>query len=301
MELARETMISPEPELSPESKKQRKLQKDMSKAGPPSSGGAFRKLFGRKNRQSKVPDNAAERLNSMVSANERAAAPSPAPVAPLVPQPVVAERPTAQREETEYMTPREERSDPVSPQSPPAVPIAPVEPQLLTPVLEPTYEPPSHDQSRINTADAVEAKDEFARFDQGPLLDQPAFLSDEVDEVDDAVPPPIARHSSRSPLPSPQTDEAPSPPPVARAVDPQDRWAQIRKNAAERAAQRAGGGPSEDKAVGGLVKPIEVDDDTSGEETIESRVARIKARVAELTSNAEGISGPGNRSAPARR
>jgi len=77
------------------------------------------------------------------------------------------------------------------------------------------------------------------------------------------VPPPIARHTSRSPLPSPQMDEeeaAPAPPPVARAVPAQDRWAQIRKNAAERAAQRQAG-HTEDR------KPVEVDDDTSGEES----------------------------------
>lgn len=52
----------------------------------------------------------------------------------------------------------------------------------------------------------------------------------------------------------------------------QNRWAQIRKNAANRAADG--------------------DEDTSGEETIESRVARIKARVAELTGNMEGSARP---------
>jgi hypothetical protein len=109
----------------------------------------------------------------------------------------------------------------------------------------------------VSTRDTAQAKDEFSRFDQGPLLDQPAFVpEDDADDIDDAVPPPIARHSPRIPSPvSPlqqqnqqrqqpdeeEDDAAPPPAPVARApaaVDPQDRWAQIRKNAAERAAQR---------------------------------------------------------------
>jgi hypothetical protein len=112
------------------------------------------------------------------------------------------------------------------------------------------------------------AKDEFSRFDQGPLLDQPAFVpDDDADDVDDAVPPPIARHS-RSPLSSPKPSEqeaAPPPAPVARAVDPQDRWAQIRKNAAERAAQRQNTRPV--AGISGPSKTADADDDTSGEES----------------------------------
>jgi hypothetical protein len=61
-----------------------------------------------------------------------------------------------------------------------------------------------------------------------------------------------------------------------------DRWAQIRKNAAER-AQRM----SEEQSGRSRSQSARTDDgETSGEETIESRVARIKARVAELTGKA---------------
>jgi hypothetical protein len=62
-----------------------------------------------------------------------------------------------------------------------------------------------------------------------------------------------------------------------------DRWAQIRANASERAAR------DNDKRAHRSRddSPERVDDgETSGEETIESRVARIKKRVAELTGNA---------------
>ncbi|ORY08199.1 hypothetical protein BCR34DRAFT_590047 [Clohesyomyces aquaticus] len=64
-----------------------------------------------------------------------------------------------------------------------------------------------------------------------------------------------------------------------------DRWDKIRKNAAERAARLSAtkSGQSSSQIPG-----TEDDGDTSGEETIESRVARIKARVAELTGNMEG-------------
>jgi hypothetical protein len=66
----------------------------------------------------------------------------------------------------------------------------------------------------------------------------------------------------------------------------QDRWAQIRKDAAERAARL-----SEEQSRRSQSQSARTDEgETSGEETIESRVARIKARVAELTGNMDGQS-----------
>jgi len=276
MDLAREAMVSPEPDLSPESKKQKKLHKEMGKS---TSSGGFRKLFARKNRSSKVPDNAAEKINAMISVEERAMSPPPvqtaAPARPPVPvsAPVPAQAPVAveptspvqalpdkppvMRGETQYVTPREEPTDPLSAQ------VTPVAPAMPSPARKPVA---SEDTSRVNTADALEAKQEFSRFDQGPLLDQPAFIPDEEGDVEEAVPPPIARHPSQSPTPSPQPaagEAAPAPDPIPRKVDPQDRWAQIRKNAAERAAQRL----QAEKMATGAPKPIEIDDDTSGEES----------------------------------
>jgi hypothetical protein len=99
----------------------------------------------------------------------------------------------------------------------------------------------------------------------------------------------------------------------------QDRWAQIRKNAAERAAQRQAAAAVDKpyKPYAAPSRPSDADDDTSGEESkwystqpshlrhltkakaaIESRVARIKARVAELTGNMESHGGPGNATPP---
>ena len=56
-------------------------------------------------------------------------------------------------------------------------------------------------------------------------------------------------------------------------ASPIDRWAQIRKNAAERAAK------------GNRESPSVAYGDNSEEDTIEARVERIKRRVAELTGN----------------
>jgi hypothetical protein len=63
-----------------------------------------------------------------------------------------------------------------------------------------------------------------------------------------------------------------------------DRWAQIRKNAAER-AQRISEEQQSGRSRSQSAKTDADEGDTSGEETIESRVARIKARVAELTGS----------------
>jgi hypothetical protein len=275
IELAREAMVSPEPDLSPESKKrQKKLHKELHKDGKDKAGnGGFRKLFGRKNRGSKVPENAGAQLHAMGVKDEQpiAAAPASELAGPeYQPDPVQVKPPFA-REETTYATPPE-MPDPMSEQASPRF-----DPPAPAWVPEPAYSPSEKETvSRVNTAEAQEADTEFSRFDQGPLAEQPAFVPDESDqeEEDDAVPPPIARKPSRSPVAAPQ--QAPRPP-VQRAVEPeaaqpspppaaivQDRWAQIRKNAAERAAQRQG---QADRPVAPVSKPADADEDTSGEES----------------------------------
>ncbi|KAI1739087.1 hypothetical protein F4680DRAFT_449194 [Xylaria scruposa] len=268
LEYVRQNMVSPEPGSSPESKKHhKKLHKQEKK-----TGGGFRKLFGRnKNRQSKVPDNAATDVNNFLAATSSRVE-SPAPETPR-PEPRASEsiRETSTVDDDKTPT------------------------QLSTPAVrqEPTYDPAADDEvSRVNTGDDNEARDEFSRFDQGPLTDQPAFAPDlESDDEDDAVPPPIARHPS-SPRQELGGEAAPSP-----SVATQDRWAAIRRNAAERAATRQ----SEEQSGGGYSKTTDGEDETSGEETIESRVARIKARVAELTGNMEGTGAPGTPPPATRR
>ncbi|KAK4192608.1 hypothetical protein QBC35DRAFT_229154 [Podospora australis] len=338
VEVSREHMVSPEPE-SPE-RRQNKLQKELTKS-PTAQSGGFRKLFGRGRRGSKIPDGAPEQVNAFIAADNafRAAQernPVPAPAPPVVPNKIHKKEvppPAAPKAEPVVVPPPQARKAVPAPAPTPA--SAPVPAHVAAPVAastpEPTYEPSTQEEiSRVNTRDAAAANEEFSRFDQGPLLDQPAFIPDDGDDdVEDAVPPPIARHSSRSPLPSPASpppkkDEPVSPvspsAPAPKPVDPMDRWAQIRKNAAERAAQRQPAPPvsPELRKPPGFARHLD-DGDTSGEESksrpyihrlqarfmltsisfvaIESRVARIKARVAELTGGAEGM-GPGSRTPP---
>jgi len=261
MEMMRNNMASPAPDASPDNKKlPHKLHKDLKDKDK--SGSGFGRLFGRKkNRQSKLPENAAADVNNML-------AKSPTHEAPAQTKPIQAaqpaqasepiyERPEPGRNETEFITPREEPTDPM-PHEPPRTPTGP----------EPTYEPSLDASTRIDTADAQEADHEFSRFDQGPLTDQPAFAPDESDaETEDAVPPPIARQRSPIVETHQEAEKAAEPKKKAPAAapPPQDRWAQIRKNAADRAAQRqneeqSGGG-------GGLSKTTDDGDDTSGEES----------------------------------
>ncbi|KAH6847472.1 hypothetical protein B0I37DRAFT_145661 [Chaetomium sp. MPI-CAGE-AT-0009] len=301
IELARERMVSPEPVLGADGQKQKKLHKDALKPG---AGGGLKKLFSRKNRSSKLPENAAEQLKSF-AATEASAPPPAVPqkaaqreqgrTTPPKEEPAVLQKPEPQPIPARVPVPAESSVSPVSPVSPPPAREPTAAPQAtaqVTPEAAPVSESPlPQEVSPVSPRDAAAGKEEVSRFTQGPLLDQPAFVPDDMDDDDDAVPPPIARRSPRNPSPVPQQPEedeaAPPPAPVARAVDPQDRWAQIRKNAAERAAYR--------QATQTARSSVGLADDSS-EETIETRVARIKARVAELTSAAEG--GPGARLPP---
>ena len=162
---------------------------------------------------------------------------------------------------------------------------------------------------RMNTSEQREADHAFVRFDQGPIDDMPAFVPEDSDEEPITPVPPqpftaragAALHSqTQQESPKPQAYSYSQPAPVTDDVSEQsidlspqvqpsqDRWAQIRRNAAERAARL-----SEEQSRISQTQSARTDEgETSGEETIESRVARIKARVAELTGNMDGQPGP---------
>ncbi|KAL2755016.1 hypothetical protein ACRALDRAFT_1082595 [Sodiomyces alcalophilus JCM 7366] len=276
VEPARSGMATPEPDDSHDSKLKKKMQKENKAAG------GLRKLFSRRNRNSKLPENASADLQTMLQQHhDRSAQATPEPAA------APASVPEASEPEPQPQPAPQPEPEPV--RSP--------EPEAAIPSPRPTGD----NLSRVDTDDADETRREFSRFDQGPLVDQPAFVPED-DDSDNAVPPPIARRNrgpeTRAPEPKPEVlpvlkkVPAPAPaPPKPQLTPAQDRWAQIRKNAAERAAQRQ----NEMKSAATpstTTPPADGDDETSGEETIESRVARIKARVAELTGNMEGSTGP---------
>ncbi|KAK7183487.1 hypothetical protein DPSP01_008507 [Paraphaeosphaeria sporulosa] len=181
------------------------------------------------------------------------------------------------------------------PLAPPAFPASPavsaISKTYHEPALQVTPTPNRHQEPEADTA--------FSRFDQGPMDDMPAFVPDDSDD-DDAAPN-VPRHAPAAEpeesTPSRRSIDGISEESVdlsAQAPTSNDRWAQIRKNAAERAARL-----SEEQSRRSHSQSVRTDEgETSGEETIESRVARIKARVAELTGNVEG--GPAGQAAARR-
>lgn len=149
---------------------------------------------------------------------------------------------------------------------------------VATPVTSTTLQ--RHESESLNPSsdEMREPTQVFSPFDQGPL-DAPAFIPD---DSPDATEPSSPIEETRPVVPE-KEDSVPisedlAPTSSSEVMPVQDRWAQIRKNAAERA--KVPKAPEESDARGSMDEG-----ETSGEETIESRVARIKARVAELTGN----------------
>lgn len=169
--------------------------------------------------------------------------------------------------------------------SPNAVPFAPasappihdieddpaVSSSEATPLESPRFEPPQrnwHDSqqslSGVDSHEKRQAEKEFSSFDQGPLVDQPVMLPqespDERGSSEFATPAETGMHPVTQDTVHDDASEKSIE--LAREVSPlQDRWAQIRKNAAERAARL-----SEEQS-----KPVQTvnsdEGDTSGEES----------------------------------
>ena len=217
-EVLRQNMISPDPAgFIHDSKKRGKLHKEKEK----DKMGGFKKLFARKNRSSKLPENAERHLHNMIKTPE--------------PEPKTAIRVQKRPEATQMAA---------------AAPIPLVAPNEPEPRPGPApgqassakHSPGSRKEGSTHEAasdltpeDAREAHQEFSQFDQGPLVDQPAWVAESNDESEDATPPPIQRHSHKSP--APMIPPSPSPE-EAKPVPAQDHWAQIRKNAERAAHQR---------------------------------------------------------------
>lgn len=128
------------------------------------------------------------------------------------------------------------------------------------------------DLSQVDTNEKAHAAHEFSRFDQGPLTDQPAFVptgnlhDDEYPEEEAPTfePPHRPQHQSVYSTVTMQTDatDDDSPTDAAQNMSAHDRWAQIRRNAAERAARA-----SEDHTRSRTETRTTDDGETSGEES----------------------------------
>ncbi|KAF2789805.1 hypothetical protein K505DRAFT_365289 [Melanomma pulvis-pyrius CBS 109.77] len=269
---------APVPEAAPVKKPSpKKLKK---KEG----GGGFRKLFGKKKADAPV---AAKPVQPV----------QPADVEPEATRSVsrIDNHPSPPREPSPaYSAEGHEPVRALSPEIQPSPAVSAVSQNYREP---PSAVTPSNHEQR----DAVQT---FSRFDQGPIDDMPAFVPDDSDDDDEALMPPnVPRHRT-------QDEEATTPTrqdlnrddiseesiDLTRQVSPsQDRWAQIRKNAADRAARLSEEQSRRSRSQSQSQSARTDEGETSGEETIESRVARIKARVAELTGNMEGGQPAGGR------
>lgn len=268
------TETRPSEEHAPvqDAKKPAKLKKEKG-----SSGGGFRKLFGKKKIDAPAPAGGVEddarlrALNASRSASRvedhsdgREASPARSAEKPLPPKAL-------------------------SPDLQPSPAVSAISKTYNEPALQVTPTPDDYQQEEPPAA--------FSRFDQGPMDDMPAFVPDDSESDDDAAPS-VPRHAH-----SPAAEQVTPTQQPRHSVDDisetsvdlsnqtplsQDRWAQIRKNASERAARL-----SEEHSRRSVSQSVRTDEgETSGEETIESRVARIKARVAELTGNVDGQPAP---------
>lgn len=242
-------------------------------------GGGFRKLFGKKKVDTAAPAPQREteedsRMRELDAAR------------------------SVSRFEDHVDTPARQPSPTFSLEKPePVMARAPdVQPSPALSAISHTYREPSLPVAPSPTThERREAEQAFSRFDQGPMGDMPAFLPEDSDDEDMPTVPRhrpqhvAAPHEQAAPMreapPPPMDDVSEESVDLSQQASPsQDRWAQIRKNAAERAARL-----SEEQSRRSQSQSARTDEgETSGEETIESRVARIKARVAELTGNMEG-------------
>lgn len=189
--------------------------------------------------------------------------------------------------------------------------------------FEPTNNPfgMSRSSLHVNALEPREGDGGFHRFDQGPMLDQPAFVP--ADSPEPPQPPSPSQQPSppRQPSPPSATTAPPplenhpanrtaspgepvQPPPDSRPViasrvevvdaseseeessesPPLDRWAQIRKNAAERAARQNEAKQNPGVYVEERSRPSNVtrtdDDDADGETSgEESEFVPVRARV----------------------
>ncbi|KAM0712227.1 hypothetical protein Q7P37_011321 [Cladosporium fusiforme] len=280
------------------------VQSPPASLSPPSESSLTRRLSHMRNKKPSTPPTTTEPVPNVPA---QASADVEAPVAessdvpePTLQEPTVPEMFAPQKAAAEY--PKEQFA--VQNSAVPAPSEGPVSP--LSP-------------AKTDSSEARNATAEFSRFDQGPMDDMPAAMPcDSIDDdANDAPDSPVkSEFDTRSERH--QNTERDQPTPSERFATPlerndpnndavsaiseegeqgayapqqvQDRWAQIRENAARRAARA-----SEEQSRPSQSARTDDDGATSEEETIESRVARIKARVAELTGNVDDGSAPPRR------
>ncbi|KAJ5396646.1 hypothetical protein N7509_004759 [Penicillium cosmopolitanum] len=280
-----------------ESQPKQSLDESNKKLKKKTGNNGFKNMFGTSKKktteQPAMKSTGAKEISSVAAARaalEAKAAAAQEYSAPSPPKPAVKKKPVPEKPSTPVAAaPAVPAPAPEKPYTPRQAPESPEQPRVpISPANTAGSGPPQtrhaveYDAlSRVDTNERNAADQEFSKFDQGPLLEQPAFVPDTPATPTGPV------HSELPQTPTNGHEEksqhAPTQAEVMAAEE--DRWAQIRKNAAERQAAEAtdSARPSEEPEARVSQSERSDEGDTSGEETIESRVARIKARVAELT------------------
>lgn len=111
--------------------------------------------------------------------------------------------------------------------------------------------------SRVDSADAHEARQVFSKFDQGPLQDVPAFVADSPEESEDEGAS-SAIANATAPIEETHKDEPES---TKIAAPGLNRWAQIRRNTERVAAQQG------EERSGAQSSGIENEGEINGEES----------------------------------
>lgn len=256
---------TPQPESPPQQKTSPPAKAAPKKLKKHSGGGGFKKLFSSKKKETASRSGTPQPTH--LEEPEPSAADEPVQSASLAP-PEAAVNPG--------------RASPVITHSP-AIEQSPAAEAVRH--HDDDYPPPTSREQH-------EADREFSRFDQGPLQDVPAFVPEDESPKPSRSRTPQQTASTPthqyedpiSPVEDARRDDADNESEVsvdlARQVSPQDRWAEIRRQAQERAQRMS----EENTRRSQRSQSVRTDEgETSGEETIEHRVARIKARVAELT------------------
>ena len=253
------------PDTSPESKKisGNRLKK---KSGP----GGFKGMFGRKKTElpmrSGPPQTSTTAVAAARAALEARQNPSQQP-APVASKEIKAGRRFSGMAKTRDAVP-------AAPARvlPPSMPLMKEEPRA--PVSEPTPLPSPHyanqefqdsqaSLSRVDTNEQSHAEHEFQSFDQGPLEDVPAFVPEDSPRMSSSSHT-FAKHTAKEHEDEPRDNASEHSNELTQQISPvQDRWAQIRKNAAARAAMQ-----NERQSEEQSRKTDRTDDgETSGEES----------------------------------
>ena len=178
-------------------------------------------------------------------------------------------------------------SAPVETGSTPYLPNQP-EPQYERPVVPPrVHRGQEYDQlSRVDTNEREHADRELSTFDQGPLLDQPAFMPPETPTrtefatpAEEMPPPPMNIHAAVTMGREESSADEEEGAPLTEQVSPTDRWAQIRKNAAERALKQ------EEQTSRSRTETRTDDGETSGEESKSQLAAASTSALLTCYSN----------------